>query len=62
MNSKDTWITFKYIYVSSLIPMFVNRKYILYLFRPSSDLSSNTSIHSHRSNIDPQLRQSDLTS
>ena len=28
-------------------------------FRPSSDLSSNTSIHSHRSNID---RQSELTS
>ncbi|CAF1555136.1 unnamed protein product, partial [Adineta steineri] len=33
----------------------------LSIFIPSSDLSSNASIHSYRSNIDPQLRQSDLT-
>ncbi|CAF0752403.1 unnamed protein product [Rotaria sp. Silwood1] len=33
----------------------------LSIFVPSSDLSSNTSIHTHRSNTDLQSRQSDLT-
>jgi hypothetical protein len=59
LTSIDSWITFKFIYVSKSILKFFNQKNV---FRPSSDLSSNTSIHSHRSNIDIQLRQSDLNS
>ncbi len=61
-NEIDKWITYKFIYVSK-IKLKTKKKYIfLYLFRPSSDLSSNTSIHSQRSNIDLQLRQTDLSS